>query len=292
MAKPPGLELRDGDRFALIAGSGRLPVEVAEGLERQGKPPFVIVIEGEADTEAFRRYDHQVMRLEDAGHVRGLLVRKSVTHAVLAGGIARRPRLGEFRPSLGLLAALPRLGLGLARGDDGLLKLLIRHLEAAGIKVVGAHEAVPDLLAAEGVMTEAKPTKADWRDLRVAYEAALAIGRLDIGQAAISVHGRVIAVEGIEGTDGLLERARSLRSHGRVASFSRGVLVKCAKPGQELRADLPTIGPATVEGAHAAGLVGIGVEAGRSLILDWPGVMQRAGTLGIFVVGLSGENAS
>lgn len=291
MTKPPSLELRASDRFALIAGSGRLPIDVAEGLERRGKPPFVVVIEGEADADAFRRYDHKIMRLEDAGDVRGVLARQSVTHAVLAGGIARRPRLREFRLSLGLLAVLPRLGAGLAKGDDGLLKLLIRHLEAAGIKVVGAHEAVPDLLAPEGVLTRVRPAKSDWRDLHAAYEAALAIGRLDIGQAAVSIHGRVIAVEGVEGTDGLLERTRVLRSHGRVASFKRGVLVKCAKPGQELRADLPAIGPATVEGVHAAGLVGIGVEAGRSLILDRSGVIERADALGIFVVGLPGEHA-
>lgn len=289
MNRPSAIEFGDADRVAIIAGSGLLPIDVADGLQRRGKSPFVIVVDREADAGAFERYEHKVMRLEDAGDVRGVLHRRGVTHLILAGGIARRPRLREFRLSLGLFAAIPRLAAGLAKGDDGLLKLLIGHIEASGIKVIGAHEAVPDLLAPEGVITSTKPNAGDWRDLEAARAAALAIGRLDIGQAAIAVHGRVIALEGAEGTDGLLERTISLRAHGRVASFKGGVLVKCAKPGQELRADLPTIGPATVESAHAAGLSGIGVEASRSLILDWSGVVSRADALGVFVVGLAGE---
>ena len=115
---------------------------------------------------------------------------------------------------------------------------------------------------------------------------AKAIGALDIGQAAIAIGGRAIALEGVEGTHGLLERTLELRGHGRLAGKTRGVLVKCAKPGQELRADLPSIGPQTVEAAHAAGLAGIAVEAGRSLILEGPVVLARANALGLFVYGL------
>ncbi|RVD62782.1 LpxI family protein, partial [Mesorhizobium sp. M4A.F.Ca.ET.029.04.2.1] len=129
-------------------------------------------------------------------------------------------------------------------------------LEKRGIKVVGAHEIVPELLAGKGPLTQAEPSKADWRDIEAARVAAKAIGALDIGQAAIAIGGRAIALEGIEGTNGLLERTRQLRDHGRLAGKTRGVLVKCAKPGQELRADLPTIGPRTVEAAQEAGLAG------------------------------------
>ena len=138
-------------------------------------------------------------------------------------------------------------------------------------------------------MTRVAPQKDDWSDLTAAKRGALAIGALDIGQAAVSVGGRVVALEGIEGTDGLLERVKDLRGHGRIANRKRGVIVKCAKPDQEVRADLPAIGPMTVDGAHAAGLAGIGVEAGRSLILDFGEVVSRADALGLFVVGLTAE---
>lgn len=286
----PRIELAGSDRVAIIAGSGRLPVNVAESLDVHGHPPFVVLIDGEVDSgSALENFQHQRMRLEEAGGVRGVLKRQGITHVVLAGGIGRRPSLRSYKISLGLLAALPRLAKALRRGDDGMLRLLIDHIEAAGIKVVGAHEIVPDLLAIEGPMTGLQPLEDDWRDLRAARKAALAIGALDIGQAAVSINGRVIALEGIEGTDGLLARTKDLRDHGRIANLHRGVLVKCAKPGQEVRADLPGIGPVTVEAAHAAGLAGIGVEAGRSLVLDWANVVERADALGLFVVGLEPE---
>lgn len=285
-----GIHLSPSDRVAVIAGSGRLPVNVAESLRAMGHAPFVVLIDGEADPgSGLDAFDHRLMTLEEVGALRGLLKRERVSHAVLAGGIGRRPNISAYKLNLGLLAALPRLAKALKRGDNGMLKLLIAHIEAAGIRVVGAHEIVPDLLAVEGSMTRMEPLPDDWRDLNAARQAALTIGALDVGQAAVSVNGRVIALEGIEGTDGLLARTKDLRSHGRIANLKRGVIVKCAKPDQELRADLPAIGPATVVGAHAAGLAGIGVEAGRSLVLDWGRVVEKADALGLFVVGLPPE---
>ncbi|WP_245513475.1 MULTISPECIES: LpxI family protein [unclassified Mesorhizobium] len=288
-ADPAGsaLELAPGSRVGIIAGGGSLPVEVADGLAGHGYPPFVLLMEGEADRkQQLGRYEHVTMALEQIGSLVSTLKRHGVTHLVLAGEIKRRPRLSNMRPSLGLLAIVPSVIAALARGDDGLLKVLTRGLEKRGIKVVGAHEVVPELTAGEGTLTATRPSKSDWRDIEAGRAAAKAIGALDIGQAAIAIAGRVIALEGIEGTNGLLERARDLRGHGRLAGETRGVLVKCAKPGQELRADLPSIGPQTVEAAHAAGLAGIAVEAGRSLILEGPTTLARANALGLFIVGL------
>ncbi|NUS21638.1 MAG: UDP-2,3-diacylglucosamine diphosphatase LpxI [Mesorhizobium sp.] len=280
-------QLAPGSRVGIIAGGGSLPVEVADGLVRHGFVPFIIIAEGEVDREAdFAAYDQERLALEDIGLLFPLLKRQGITHLVLAGEIKRRPRLSKIRPTLGLLAIIPLVIRALRRGDDGLLKLLTRALEARGVKVVGAHEVVPELTAGEGTLTATGPNQSDWRDIEAARKAAKAIGALDIGQAAIAVGGRAVALEGIEGTAGLLDRTRELRGHGRLAGKARGVLVKCAKPGQELRADLPSIGPQTVEAAHAAGLAGIAVEAGRSLILEGPATLARANALGLFIVGL------
>jgi DUF1009 family protein len=282
-----GLDLAPGARVGIVAGGGSLPVEVAAGLARQGHPPFIVLVDGEVDRKSdLVGYEHDRLALEDIGSLVSLLRRRRISHLVLAGVIRRRPRVVDMRLSLGLLAVVPSVVMALARGDDGLLKVLTRGLEARGVKVVGAHEVVPDLVAAEGSLTKAVPRKSDRRDIEAAHAAAKAIGALDIGQAAVAIGGRAIALEGIEGTDGLLERTRQLRGHGRLAGKTRGVLVKCAKPGQELRADLPSIGPQTVEAAHAAGLAGIAVEAGRSLVLEGPTVVARANTLGLFVIGL------
>ncbi|WP_185970194.1 MULTISPECIES: UDP-2,3-diacylglucosamine diphosphatase LpxI [unclassified Mesorhizobium] len=286
-ARSTGLDLAPDARVGIIAGGGSLPVEVAAGLAEAGHPPVIILVEGQADRQSeLTIYEHESLALEDIGSLVALLRRRRITHLVLAGEIRRRPRLVDMRPSLGLLALIPSVAMALARGDDGLLKILTRGLEARGVKVVGAHEVVPRLVAAEGPLTKAVPRKSDWRDVEAAHAAAKAIGALDIGQAAIAIGGRAIALEGVEGTHGLLERTQQLRSHGRLAGKTRGVLVKCAKPGQELRADLPSIGPQTVEAAHAAGLAGIAVEAGRSLILEGPVVLARANALGLFVYGL------
>ncbi|MER8613830.1 UDP-2,3-diacylglucosamine diphosphatase LpxI [Mesorhizobium sp. M0435] len=282
-----GLDLAPDAKVGIIAGGGSLPVEIARALARQGKPPFVVMAAGEVDRIAdFEPYEQASLRLEDVGSLLPMLKRHHVTHLVTAGHITRRPRLSAMRLNLGLLAWLPSLLVGVTRGDDTVLKLFVRRIERSGIKVVGAHEIVPELVAAEGPLTKTAPRKSDWRDIEAAHAAAKAIGALDIGQAAVAVGGRAIALEGVEGTDGLLERTKQLRGHGRLAGRSRGVLVKCAKPGQELRADLPSIGPLTVEAAHAAGLAGIAVEAGRSLVLEGPATIGRANALGLFVIGL------
>lgn len=275
------------DRIAIIAGSGALPVALARGLEGRGHRPFVVTARGEVDDPAtFAAFEGISLALEEIGRLVPALKQNSITHVVLAGGIGRRPNWKKLRPSVGLLRMLPVVISRLAKGDNAVLSALVQHIEENGIRVVGAHQILPDLLAVPGPLGTHAPTDRDRRDIEAAYEAALAIGALDIGQAAVAVGGRVIALEGIEGTDGLLERVRDLRTHGRIGGASGGVLVKCAKPGQELRADLPTVGPLTVDTVHAAGLAGIAVEADRSLVLAATEVVARADALGLFVFGL------
>ena len=251
----------------------------------------MVLVRGEASPE-LASCDHEDLTVENFAGLAPLLKRRGITHVVFAGGISRRPKLGALKPSLALLKFLPRALAALAKGDDGMLRALAAAVEALGVKVVGAHQIAPDLLASEGPMTSTAPQKSDWRDLEAAAQAARAIGVLDIGQGAVAIGGRAIALEGVEGTDGMLERVKELRSHGRLAAKKRGVLVKCAKPGQELRMDLPSIGPDTVTMAHAAGLAGIGVEADRSLVLDMANVIGEADRLGLFVVGLPPERRS
>lgn len=283
--------LPPGSRPGVVAGGGSLPAAVARRLAEAGHSPFVLIVEGEVTRflAELSAYDHEIMPLENIGNLVPILKRHGVTHLVLAGEIRRRPRLSAVRPSIGLLKILPELVKGLVLGDDGILRIIVRGLEARGIAVVGPHQIVPDILAPDQVLTRARPQKSDWADIEQGFIAAKTIGRLDVGQAAVAIGGRVIALEGIEGTAGLLDRVASLRSHGRLAGKARGVLVKCAKPQQELRVDLPTIGPETVDSAHRAGLAGIVVEAEKSFILDSGLVMEKADTLGLFVMGLKRE---
>lgn len=265
-----------------------LPTAIVRTLAARGENPFVVVVAGETEDEpAFTRLDHMVIAVEEFSLLLPRLKKEGVRRLVMAGNVTRRPNLRRIKWNLSTLSLLPRVAVGLLRGDDGLLRSVIGIAEANDISVVGPHEIVPDLLAPEGNLTRARPNARDRRDVDAASEAALAIGRLDIGQAAIAIGGRVVALEGVEGTDGLLERTAALRGHGRLAGKKRGVLVKRCKPQQEMRADLPAIGPDTINLARAAGLAGVAVDAGRSFILDFDRTIAQADALGIFVVGLA-----
>ncbi len=278
-------------RIGLIAGSGRLPIEIIESLNAHGARPYLVLIKGEAEPlPLFTSHEHGWLRVEDFGRLVPMLKSAGVERVVMAGGVARRPALKSIRWSWSLVSMLPRLVRALASGDDILLRAIIGHLEAHGIAVVGAHELAPDLLAGVGLIAGPKPSAADMRDVHAAAQAARAIGALDIGQAAIAIGGRTVALEGIEGTEGLIERVAGMRGHGRLAGRSGGVFVKCAKPEQDLRADLPAIGPDTIDAAFAAGLNGIALDAERAFILDFATTVARAKTHGVFIYGLKGDD--
>lgn len=289
--EPPAADAAGQGRIAVIAGGGALPAAVVRTLAANGHAPLVAVVTGEADAADYAGVDTFPVSVEDLGPFLARLRRERVDRIVMAGNIERRPRLFSIRWSLRVLASLPRAVAGLKSGDDRLLRAVIGLMEANGIRVVGAHEIVPDLLAPEGLLTRTKPSARDLRDIAAGEEAARAIGKLDIGQAAIAIGGRAVALEGIEGTDGLLARTAQMRGHGRLAGRTGGVLVKCCKPQQDRRADLPAIGPDTVAGAKAAGLAGIALDAGSAFILDSERTIALADEEGLFVVGLKTEAA-
>lgn len=278
-------------RVAIIAGGGALPVAVARTLAERGSNPFVAVLQGEAAEADFSGIAQTTVRLEDFGPLLDRLTQEKITHVILAGSVGRRPKLTGMKWNWTLMRLVSRVITGLMRGDDGLLRTVIGAIEKQGFRVVGAHEVVPDLLSPAGVLTKEAPAKGDKRDIEAASQAAELIGKLDIGQAAVAIGGRVIALEGIEGTEGLLERTAALRSHGRLAGKKRGVLVKRLKPQQERRADIPAIGPDTMDQAHRAGLAGVAVEAGGCFILDFDRAIARADELGLFVVGIEPQAA-
>jgi len=273
-------------RLAIIAGKGRFPVLVAEAARKLGHDPYIFRIEKEADQD-WSGFDSSPISIADLSAFAATVRREAIGSVVLAGGIARRPALREIRPTWrSLFGFATSLRLFASGGDDKLLRFAIRVLENEGLKVLAAQQVAPGLLGSPGPLGRVHPTNADLRDIAAASEAALALGRLDIGQGAVSVGGRVIALEGLEGTDAMLARVADLRASKRLSSGGGGVLVKLSKPGQDERADLPTIGPGTVASAHAAGLSGIAVEAGHSLVLEREVLVADADRLGLFVTGI------
>ncbi|MFJ7354000.1 LpxI family protein [Phyllobacterium sp. NPDC097923] len=270
-------------RTAIVAGNGLLPISIAESLQKQGANPLIIAIKGEASPEINAR-KHAEISIVELGGLMKILKSEDISNVVLAGGVRHRPEFSAaLRPGNGNLVALYRFMRAFRLGDDGLLKAVISTIESYGFRVVGAHEIVPDILAPEvGTITRKKADQASIADMRAARAAAIMIGSLDIGQAAIAVGSRVVALEGVEGTDAMLQRVAELRVAKRI-NRKGGVLVKCAKPQQEVRADLPAIGVSTVENAVKAGLKGIAIEARRTLILGYAETIAAANEAGIFI---------
>ncbi|WEX78828.1 LpxI family protein [Sinorhizobium numidicum] len=276
-------------RLAIIAGAGALPHHVAEAARRQGEDPFIIALSREADAE-WTGFDHSILAIGDFAAISRTFEAEGIDRVVLSGSVRRRPEWRDIRPTLSTLAKVPSvLRTLMSGGDDAVLRMAMDLIEASGARVIGAQEVVPGLLAEVGPLGARVPTEDDWRDIEAGIAAANALGALDVGQGAVAVGGRVIALEGAEGTDAMLSRVAALKTDGRVSTRRRGVLVKLCKPQQDERADLPSIGPSTIAGAEAAGLAGIAVESGRALILERSRVVKAADRSGLFILGVERE---
>ncbi|KAA6404903.1 LpxI family protein [Candidatus Tokpelaia sp.] len=270
-------------KTAIIAGSGALPFAVAERLSsRGGEKPYLVLLRGQADKRLYV-FDHCEISVVEFARLIAALKAKNIRNIILAGGVAQRPNLRDLHCDWPTLKALPKLFFALRRGDDALLRAFIKLMEGYGFRVIGAHEIVPELLAPKGlVLTKKTASKAEKANIDLAMKAARILGRLDIGQGAVTIGGRIVAVEGAEGTNAMLERVAALRMAGKIPPKG-GVLVKMKKPNQEMRADLPTIGPETIEHAYKAGLAGLAVEAEGSFILNIKNVAEQADKYGLFI---------
>jgi hypothetical protein len=257
---------------------------VAEAAEARGLPLHIVGIRGEA-SPAIERFPHTWIKWGEFGKLFAALNDNACRDLVIIGGVTR-PDPSNIRLDLGALKNLPfllTLGKG---GDDHVLSNVVRFFEKKGYRVHGAGDVVPELLVEEGVLGKIAPSAADRADIELAFKVVDALGRLDVGQAAVVIKGYVVAVEAAEGTDAMLDRCAALRVSGRTRGQGRtGVLVKMPKPGQEERVDLPTIGPETIKKASAAGLAGVAVAAGRVLMAERGATIEAANQNGLFLFG-------
>lgn len=274
--------MESANKLGLIAGGGDLPLRVIAACREVGRPVFVTALTGACDPETVIDVPHLWVEVGAVGKVVEVLKAAQCTDVVLAGSVLR-PDLRHIKPDWQGLRLLPKVVLAAARGDDAIIKILVDFIESQGFRVIGADEVVRELLAPEGVMGKVNPSESDLADMTRAITVALALGKMDVGQAAIVRDHVVLGVEAVEGTNALIDRC------GLMAQPSRGgVLVKVPKPGQERRVDLPTIGIVTIEKAISARLNGIAVEAGGALILDRDEVVRQADAAGLFIYGFNG----
>lgn len=274
-------------RIGIVAGGGDLPERLASHARDAGRDPFVVGLSGFVAPELLQEFGGVDASIGEVGRVIQLLQGAGCRDVVFAGSV-RRPDFETLKLDLRGASILPKVLLAARKGDDALLRVIADTFDKAGFNVLGAEDVLGSLLAEEGPLGRHQPSEAHWLDIRRAAEVAAAIGALDIGQGAISCDGLILAVEAQEGTDAMLARIPHLPPAVRGSPDApRGVLVKRPKPQQERRIDLPTIGASTLTGVHTAGLAGLAVEAGGTLVLDKDGLRKLADELGLFVVGFT-----
>jgi DUF1009 family protein len=273
--------------LGIIAGAGRFPFLVAQGARQAGRPVVIVALRGLADPAlkslADRFYWSGVVRL---GRWIRVFRRTGVHEAIMAGSVRKSEMYSRFR----LIKFLPDLtSMKLwffevaDRRNDTILRATADHMQRRGITLVNSIQYCDDHMATEGVLTRRQPSPAQQKDIEFGWRIAKEMGRLDIGQSIAVKEQEVIAVEAIEGTDRMIERAGQLCRHG------GWMLIKVAKPDQDLRFDVPTVGPATIDNLHRNGAAALVVEAGQTLIVDKPALLERADKLGIVVIGHRAE---
>ncbi|MCJ2094425.1 UDP-2,3-diacylglucosamine diphosphatase LpxI [Methylobacterium sp. J-072] len=275
--------------LVLIAGAGRLPELVAESLTRTHQPFRLIALRGFTDRSLRARADATVDLLDLAAILK-LLRAWGPAVMVPAGGVSR-PSPAALLNAGAALRNRETLRAIAGGGDDRLLRAALALVEEEGHRVLGVHEAAPDLLCPEGRLGRLGPDAEAAISIRTGRGVLDALSPYDLGQAVAVSGERVIAVEGPEGTDRMLARARALgrKPFGRGRALPATVLVKAPKVGQDLRIDLPAIGPRTVRNAAAAGCVGLALEAGGTLVIDRVATAAEADRLGLFLVGYGAE---
>lgn len=276
---------QSGGALGILAGGGPLPGQVARAAQAAGRGVFLVGFEGFAEPAVIGAYPHAYARLGAAGRILSLLREHGCRDLVLVGPV-RRPSLLDLRPDGEGARILARIGRAAFGGDDGLLAAVVRVLGEEGFTVLGAHDVLTEALGPAGRLGRVAPDAQAMSDIGRGVAVTRALGAVDVGQGCVVQQGIVLAVEAIEGTDAMLARAAGLARPG-----LGGVLVKLVKPGQERRADLPTIGPGTLEAAAAAGLRGVAFEAGGTLITDRAACIAAADRAGLFLLGIEPDNA-
>jgi DUF1009 family protein len=272
--------------LVVIAGSGDYPVQLARIVTGNGERPYIAALEGAADPAAFGdAADVRTYRLGQLGSLLEELRRRRIADIVMLGALPR-PSFGSLRPEVSTLKYMPHFAKAFLGGDDHLLRGVVRFFELQGFRVHGPAQIAPEMTAPRGALGSRQASPEQRTELERGFALLAALSPFDVGQAAILADHRVVAIEAAEGTDAMIRRVADLTARGRLKiGKGDGFLVKVPKSGQDLRVDMPAIGPATLRNIAEAGLSGIGIRAGAVLVGDRAVLGRQADQLGLFVEG-------
>ena len=265
--------------LCVIAGGGILPRKIADNFDSSGNRIFFLAFRNVTDPEVVAGRHHEWLELGEVQKAIDAMHRNNVDKVVMAGPI-QRPALSSLALDTRALKMLAKGGLKIF-GDDGLLSLVANEIEEEGIKVIGIEQILSGVLTKEGLLAGPAPTKISWDDIKRGLQVLNSLGPCDVGQSIAVQEGIVLAIEAIEGTDQMIERAGSLQRN-----VSGPILIKISKANQDKRVDLPTAGPETVNNAIRSGFQGLALEANNSLLLDKDRVIKIAEKNSFFVIGV------
>jgi UDP-2,3-diacylglucosamine hydrolase len=265
-------------RLGLIAGNGRFPLVLTEAAQREGVEIVAVAHEGETPDEIATLVPTVTwVRVGELGKIIATFHQAGVTQAVMAGGISKTGAFAHFAPDERGMAFLSTLA---SLKDDVILRGVARELESEGIAVVESTRFLSSLIPGAGPLTTTAPDAQQWDDIRLGFTVAKEIGRWDIGQSVVVKRGTILAVEGVEGTNAAIRRGGTLGGVG-------AVVVKVSKPQQDLRFDVPAVGPDTITVMQEVQATVLAVEAHKTLVLERTIVVQTADAAGVCVVALA-----
>ena len=281
MSQPP--HATSGQRIGLIAGNGRFPIIFATNARQLGYHVSAVAHEGETEPELANHVDRiQWIKIGQLNKLIQAFKEDNISQAVMLGGIKKTHVFTTVRPDFRALAMAAKLALW---KDDDILREFAAELEREGIMIRESTFGLEGILVEEGTLTRRSPTKKEWDDIRYGWEVAHEIGRLDIGQCVVIKDRVVVAVEAVEGTDAAIKRGGELAQDG-------AVIVKRSKPQQDLRFDLPAVGPRTIEVMQSVKASVLALEAGKTVLLDREVMLEKARQADISVVGIAALDAS
>ena len=270
-------DVASGERLGLIAGNGRFPIIFADNARKLGYQVSAVAHEGETDPELAHHVDRiHWIKIGQLNKLIKAFKDDQVHQAVMLGGIKKTHVFTTVRPDFRALALAARLALW---KDDDILREIARELEKEGIAICESTFGLEGILADEGPLTARVPSEKEWEDIRYGWDVAHDIGRLDIGQCIVVKDRVIVAVEAVEGTDEAIKRGGQLAKDG-------AVVVKRCKPQQDMRFDLPAVGPRTIEIMASVNASVLAIEAGRTIILDRDLTLKKANSARIAMVGI------
>jgi DUF1009 family protein len=281
--RPPAAEAET--TVGLLAGSGRFPILFAEAARRQGLKVACVGIRYEAPDElAELCASFKLVGVSKLGAMIRTFKRQGVRQIVMAGKVTKNVmytpwRVVQLCPDYRMLH-MWYLTCRADKRDDSILLGVIAEFERDGMTFASALDYCPELLVKEGILTRRSPTSAELKDIDFGWTLAKEMGRLDVGQSVAVKERAALAIEAIEGTDRCIERAGTLCRAG------GWTLVKVAKPQQDMRFDVPTIGTSTIENLHKAGARVLAIEADKTIVIDQPEVVELANRYGLTIVAL------